>query len=148
MDRPSGDLSGKPLKSTASQVLAATFQDATNANNLQTVWLLMNSALDAGQSCYVAYFVPANLLFLYPDNGDGSQATVIDLSGTNTIENSYCRISAQGSSAVKSGNQLTLTLNYTVKPAFAGPRALWGAVQTLSLQTSPWAVLGAWLAPP
>ena len=134
--------------STASQVLAATFQDATNANNLQTVWLLMNSALDAGQSCYVAYFVPANLLFLYPDNGDGSQATVIDLSGTNTIENSYCRISAQGSSAVKSGNQLTLTLNYTVKPAFAGPRALWGAVQTLSLQTSPWTVLGAWLAPP
>ncbi|MFN9895784.1 MAG: InlB B-repeat-containing protein [Acidobacteriota bacterium] len=134
--------------STGSQVLTATFQDATNANNLQTAWLLMNSAVDAGQSCYVAYFVPANLLFLFPDNGDGSQATAIDLSGTNTIENSYCRISAQGSSAVKSGNQLTLSLNYTVKPAFAGPRALWGAVQTLSLQTSPWTVLGAWLAPP
>lgn len=132
----------------ATQTLTATFQDATNANNLQTAWLLMNSAVDAGQACYIAYFVPGNLLFLYPDNGDGSQATAIALSGTNTIENSYCRINAQGSSAVKSGNQLTLTLNYTVKPAFTGPRGIWGAVQNTSVQTSPWTILGAWLVPP
>jgi hypothetical protein len=92
--------------------------------------------------------VPGNLLFLYPDNGDGSQATAIALSGSNTIENSYCRINAQGSSAVRAGNQLTLTLNYTVKPAFAGPRGIWGAVQNLSVQTSPWTILGAWLVPP
>jgi sugar lactone lactonase YvrE len=137
-----------PTATAATQTLTATFQDATNANNLQTVWLLMNSAVDAGQACYIAYFVPANLLFLYPDNGDGSQATAIELSGSNTIENSYCRISAQGSIAVKSGNQLSLSLNYTVKPAFAGPRGIWGAAQDTAARTSPWTVLGAWLAPP
>ena len=105
-------------------------------------------AVDARQSCYIAYFVPANLLFLYPDDGDGSQATAIALSGTNTIENSYCRINAQGSTAVLSGNTLTLTLNYFAKPAFAGPRGIWGAVQTLAARTSPWKPLGAWLVPP
>jgi trimeric autotransporter adhesin len=137
-----------PTATAASQTLTATFQDAASANNLQTVWLLMNTAVDASQACYVAYFVPGNLLFLYPDNGDGSQATAIALSGTNTIENSFCRISAQGSNAVKSGNQLTLTLNYTVKPAFAGPRGIWGAVQNVAVQTSPWTILAAWLVPP
>ena len=108
----------------------------------------MNTAVDAGQACYIAYYVPGNLLFLYPDSGDGSQATAIALSGTNTIENSYCRIQAQGSSAVLSGNLLTLTLNYLVKPAFSGPRGIWAAVQTLTAQTSPWKPLGAWLVPP
>jgi sugar lactone lactonase YvrE len=137
-----------PTVTAASQTLTATFQDVSNANNLQTVWLLMNTAVDASQACYIAYFVPGNLLFLYPDNGDGSQATAIALSGANTIENSYCRINAQGSSAVRNGNQLTLTLNYTVKPAFAGPRGIWGAVQNVSVQTSPWTILGAWLVPP
>ncbi len=138
-----------PAAATAgTQTLAATFQDATNANNLQTVWLLMNTAVDASLACYVAYFVPGNLLFLYPDNGDGSQATAIALSGSNIIENGLCRISAQGSSAVKNGNQLTLTLNYTMKPAFAGPRGIWGAVQNAAVQTSPWTILGAWMAPP
>ena len=137
-----------PTATAATQTLTATFQDGANANFLQTVWLLMNTAVDANQACYLAYFVPGNLLFLYPDNGDGSQATAITLSGTNTIENNFCRISAQGSSAVKNGNQLTLTLNYTVKPAFAGPRGIWGAVQNVAVETSPWTILGAWMVPP
>ena len=57
-------------------------------------------------------------------------------------------IQAQGSSAVRNGNLLTLTLNYLVKPAFSGPRGIWAAVQTLTAQTSPWKPLGTWLAPP
>ena len=138
-----------PSTATASsQTLTVTFQDATNANNLLTAWVLINSAVDGGQACYIAYYVPGNLLFIYPDNGDGSQATAIPLSGANTIENSYCRIQAQGSSAVRNGNLLTLTLNYLVKPAFSGPRGIWAAVQTLTAQTSPWKPLGTWLAPP
>jgi hypothetical protein len=129
------------------QTLSLTYQDATSVNNLQTVWALMNTALDARGSCYIAYFVPANLVFLFPDDGNGANVTVMELSGNNTLENSFCRIQAQGSSTVRSGNQLTLTLNYTVKPAFAGPRGVWAALQTLSAQTSPWKIVGAWLVP-
>ncbi|MCX6588161.1 MAG: hypothetical protein NTX13_16465 [Acidobacteria bacterium] len=42
---------------------------------------------------------------------------------------------------------MSLGLRYTVQPAFAGPRGIWGAAQKIAVQTSPWAVLRAWLAP-
>jgi hypothetical protein len=53
-----------------------------------------------------------------------------------------------GSGAVESGNQLSLGLSNTVQPPFAGPRVIWGAAQKNGAQTSPWAVLRAWLAAP
>ena len=133
---------------TANQTISFTFQDAANVSNLQTAWALINTAIDGRQACYVAYYAPGNALYLYPDNGDGAAATNIVLTGTNTIQNSQCLISASGSSVVKSGNQLTLNLNITFKGAFSGPRGVWTAVQTLGgAQTSPWKAIGAWLAP-
>ena len=134
--------------SVANQIVSYTFQDVTSANNLQTAWALINTAIDGRQACYVAYYAPGNTLYLYPDNGDGSAATNIVLAGTNTIQNSQCLISATGSSIVKSGNQLTLNLNITFKSGFSGPRGVWTAVQTLGgAQTSAWKGVGAWLAP-
>ena len=128
-------------------VISYTFDDQTNANNLETVWALMNSAVDAGRACYVAYYAPANLLFLYPDNGDGAQATLIALSGSNTIENSQCKISAAGSSVTKSGQRLTLNLNMSFKSGFSGPRGVWTAAKPLVGTPSTWTVLGNWLVP-
>ncbi len=137
-----------PTGTTATATLAYTFLDATSTTNLQTAWALINNAIDGRQACYVAYYIPGNALYLYPDNGDGTQATSIVLTGTNTIENSQCRISAQGSSVTVTGNQLTLNLNYTFKTPFAGPRAVWTATQTTNgAQTSPWKPVGGWLVP-
>ena len=133
--------------STASTVISYVYDDQTNANNLQTVWALINTAIDGRQACYVAYYVPGNQLYLYPDNGDGSQATNIALTGTNIIENSRCRIGAAGSSVTKAGNRLTLNLNVQFTGLFTGPRGIWTAAQTLGLLTSPWKALGAWQVP-
>jgi hypothetical protein len=72
----------------------------------------------------------------------------MSLSGTGTLSNSQCTISAQGSSAVQTGAQVALTLNITFKPAFVGPKAVWMAAQTLgAAQTSAWQALGAWNVP-
>lgn len=88
------------------------------------------------------------MLYLYPDNGDGAAATNIPLTGTNTIQNSQCQVSAVGSSVVKNGNQLTLNLNMTFKGSFTGAKGIWTAAQTLGgAQTSPWKAVGAWLVP-
>ena len=142
----SGTLS-PTVGSVASPTLTATFLDATSATNIQTTWLLINSAVNADRACYVAYFRPGNLLLLFPDNGDGTLATAMPLSGTGFLENSQCRINAQGSSVTVAGNTLTLNLNAVFKPAFAGPRIIFGALNSSAIN-STWKPLGAWQVPP
>ena len=116
---------------TLSQTITFTYQDQTAATNLQTVWALINTAIDGRAACYVAYYRPGNQLYLYPDNGDGTQATNIVLTGSNTISNSQCTISAQGANVQTSGNTLMVTLPITFKTAFAGFKGVWLAAQTL-----------------
>ena len=66
---------------------------------------------------------------------------------TGSLTNSQCTVFAQGSSAVKSGAQIMLTLNIAFKPAFAGSKAIWMAAETLDGTVSPWQSLGAWMVP-
>ena len=137
-----------PSGAALSSTIAFTWQDQSSVANLQTAWALINTAIDGRTACFVAYYRPGNQLYLYPDNGDGTQATNIVLTGNNTISNSQCTISAQGSNVQASGNTLTLTLPITFKTAFAGFKGVWMAAQTLGgAQTSPWQVLGAWNVP-
>ncbi len=126
---------------TANATVSFNYQDTTDANALQTVWALANTAVDGARACYVAYYRPGNLLFLFPDNGDGNAATSIPLSGTAEIENSQCRISTIGSGAVTVGNTLTVTLNITYKPGFPSNFGIWTAANTLSGLTSPWKIV-------
>jgi subtilisin family serine protease len=130
--------------SAATQTLTATYRSATG---FTTAWLLINTAVNASQACYVAYFEPGNLLLLYPDNGDPANIVSMPLSGTNAIENSQCRITAQGSGATKTGEVLTLNLNVTTKPTFSGPKGIWTAMQSGAGQVSPWRISGNWLVP-
>ena len=132
---------------TLAPTITFTYQDQSTAANLQTVWALINTAIDGRAACYVAYYRPGNQLYLYPDNGDGTQATNIVLAGNNTIGNSQCTISAQGANVQTTGNTLMLSLPITFKPAFAGFRGVWMAAYTLGGAVSPWQALGAWNVP-
>ncbi len=131
----------------ANSIVTFTYRDATNSANLQTLWGLTNTSLDARNACYFAYHAPSNLLFLIPDSGDASQAAIISLVGSSVIENSQCRISAVNSAVSRIGNTLTLALNITYKSAFAGPKIIWTAASTLSNAISPWKASGAWRVP-
>lgn len=131
----------------ATDTVVATYDHSADANAIQTAWLLINSALDGSQGCYVAYFRPANLLFLIPDNGDGAAATTMPLAGSGSLENSQCRIDGAGSVATVNGNRLTLQLNITRKAPFAGPRGIWGAAQSAAGVTGGWRSLGLWRVP-
>ena len=136
-----------PAGTSSSSVLTYTYQDQSNASNLQTTWALINSALDGGGACYAAYYRPGNQLFLLPDNGDGSQATSMVLNGTSSLSNSQCTILGSGSSASVSGNQLMVTLNTVFKPAFAGRKGVWLGAVTSTGQSSNWQALGTWRVP-
>ena len=134
--------------STGKSILALTYQEASSALNLQTSWMLVNTALDGRNACYVAYYRPGNQLFLVPDNGDGTQASGMSLSGTGSLSNSQCIVSAQGSSAVMSGNTLTVSLNVSFRsPLFTGAKGVWMATSTLAGAVSGWQALGAWMVP-
>lgn len=137
-----------PSAGTATNaVLSFTYRDQSNQTNLQTVWGLMNTALDGAGGCYFAFHAPSNQLFLVPDNGNGAQAQAIPLPGSGSTENSQCRINAFGSVVNRSGNSLTLTLNISFKAGFSGPKVIWTAASTLGGAVSPWRAAGAWLLP-
>jgi hypothetical protein len=138
---------GPSSGNTLTQTITFTYQDQSAATNLQTLWALINTALDAKSACYIAYYRPGNILLLYPDSGDGSQTTNMVLTGNNTVANRQCAISAQGASVQTSGNTLTVTLPITFKPAFAGFKAVWMAAYTVDAHVSPWQALGAEAVP-
>lgn len=123
------------------------YEDATHANNLETVWGLINTAVDARGACYFAYYVPGNLLFLYPDDGNGAEAKSILLAGNRSLSNSQCTIVAAGAEVRKSGRQLILSLPILTLPPFdpaASPvqRGIWGAAKSLtSPAASSWRIL-------
>ncbi|HEY2015787.1 MAG TPA: hypothetical protein VGH38_19930 [Bryobacteraceae bacterium] len=133
--------------SASTQTISFTYQDQTIASNLQTVWALINTALDGRAACYVSYFRPGNLVFLTPDDGDGTHAVSMPLTGNGTLSNGQCTVSAQGASVQTAGNSLTLTLPVTFKPGFAGFKGVWLAAYTMNGQVSPWQALGAWAVP-
>jgi hypothetical protein len=131
--------------SANSATLSITYRDATSAGNLQATQILINNALDGANACYVPYFVPGNLLLLVPNNGDGNQATAMDLAGGGTLENSQCRVESVGSSRSVSGNTLTLTVKLTFKTPFNGRKIIYGGVQTTTGGNSGWHAMGAWV---
>jgi len=124
-----------------------TFDDATSYQNLSSVQALINTAVDGRSACYVAYNRIYQELFLVQDNGDAGHPIGMPLNGSGTLSNSQCSIAGAGSSVSGSGQRLTLILNVTFTPAFAGHRAIWTATQTFSGGNSDWQALGAWLMP-
>jgi sugar lactone lactonase YvrE len=131
----------------AAETVVATFEHNAAATGIQTAWLLINTAVDGRQACYVAYYRPGNTLYLVPDNGDGTMASSMPLTGTGSLENSQCRIDAAGSAATVDGNRLTLQLRVTAKAGFAGARGMWGAAQTMAGATAGWRSVGLWRVP-
>ena len=132
--------------STNNGLLTFTYQDQTDANNLQTVWSIVHTEINGAGACYIAYYRPGNLLLLIPNNGDSSQATSMLLNGGNgSLSNSQCTIFGAGSSASTDGDQLALTLDVKFSSSFAGRKIIWLASSTLSGQASKWEALGAWV---
>jgi len=137
-----------PFGNSLTQTITFTYQDEAAATNLQTVWALINTALDGRAACYVAYYRPGNQLYLYPDNGDGTQAANMVLTGNNTISNSQCIVSAQGANVQTDGKTLTVSLPITFSTAFAGFKGVWMAATTIgNAQTSQWEALGVEAVP-
>ena len=123
--------------------LSFAFEDQTDARNIETAWILINDALDGRRACSIAYHRPSNQIFLIPDSGVGAEASSMPLSGTGSLSNSQCAISASGAVVSQTGNRLTVTLPISFRTSGSTQtRAIWTAVQTLTGQRSNWQALG------
>jgi len=132
--------------SGTAQTLALRLTDKKGAGDFGVVNVLANRFIDGRQACYLAYVASNNSLLLVDDAGDagGPFAGNMVLNGApGTIQNSQCLVSGLGSSAVSSGNTLTLTLNITFTSAFAGGRVVWAAARdSVGGNNTDWQAVG------
>jgi hypothetical protein len=92
--------------------------------------LLINSVFNGAGGCYVYFDRAANQVFLVNDSASGSVGAPVGSS--SVLENSQCSIT--GTAVAASGNELTLTLPITFKPAFAGRKTMYASVYSVTEQ--------------
>jgi hypothetical protein len=132
------------------QTLTVRFTDAAGTSDIGVVDVLINNYLDGMNACYLGYVRSSNTLYLVDNGGDagGPYAGSMVLSGAGgSIQNSQCQINSVGSVATTTGTTLTLTLNVTFEPAFAGNKIMHVAQMNQSGYTSGWQRVGVWQVP-
>ena len=130
------------------QSFTFTLTDTKGIADIGIVNVLVNNALDASQACYLAYLVQGNTLVLVDDTGNagGPFAGTAILNGAGgPIQNSQCVVSGL-SSAMTSGNSLSLMLNVVFKGSFVGNRIVYAAARdSLGGNNTDWQPVGTWI---
>jgi len=141
-------LTSTPASGTGStESFTFQFSDLAGYQNLSVVNVLINSVLDGRNACYLAYVVAAQTLYLVDDAGDagGPYAGSVVLGSASTIHNSQCTVGL--TSALGSGNTLTLTLNIAFAAGFGGNKVQFVAARDQGTGNTDWQALGVWQAP-
>jgi hypothetical protein len=132
--------------SGTSQTFALTVNDGSGPSNISAAYFIVNTAISAANSCFVAYNRGANALYLMNDAGTSYQGPITP--GTSgSVSNSQCALSALIASVSTSGNNLTLNLPLTLTFAFHGAKNTFGLAQDKAGQYSPWTTTGTWSVP-
>ena len=127
----------------ASQVFAVQLSDTAGAMNLSTVFVLFSGM--SGGSCLVHYDRPSNMIGLL--NDAGTQYASGMPGGGGALMNSRCAIALGSSTAMPSGNSLTLNLAMTFAPAFAGAKDVYLYGANAPGMNSGWHARGTWTVP-
>ena len=142
---PSPVSSSPPAGSGTTAAYAFSFVDSRGWQSLNVVNVLIDNFLDGRQSCYAAYNVSLNTLYLVDDTG--TTLSGLTLNGSGSVANSQCAIWGTGSSAAGAGDSLLLTLNMSFSPAFGGNKVVYLAAGDLAGGNSGWQALGTWNVP-
>jgi hypothetical protein len=150
-----------PVGSGSTQTFSFTFAQGGFFNifggglisprNFAVLDVLINSALDGRNACYIAFVPVYNFssstggsLFLVDNAGDaGGPFSGVTLPGAGIISNSQCSIDASGSSWAN--NTLTLAITF-LGPGFAGNKVIYMAAQDTE-ENSSWQAMGTWTVP-
>jgi hypothetical protein len=103
--------------------------------------MLVNSTLSTPNGCYFYFSRGSNTIYLADDTGAFHSPSTIGVTGTQ--QNSQCTVDAGASSVSMVGNNLTVSLAVTFKPAFAGAKSVFAKAYD-GVQESAWVQLGGW----
>jgi hypothetical protein len=127
------------------ETFVLSYSDTAGATDLRQTWVWFNPTFSSSAHSCLAYYQPGtNYLNLLDDAGTTWLSA--PLLGNGTLQNRQCAIALASTTAVPSGNTLTLTLAVTFKPAFAGTKTIF-IYATNGTQTSGWQTRGSWTVP-
>ncbi|MEO8024838.1 MAG: SBBP repeat-containing protein [Bryobacteraceae bacterium] len=128
----------------SSQTLKFNVTDTSGLGDLGVTNILINTALDARQACFMAYSRPQNVLYLADDAGTGLLPSV-SLGAIGSVANSQCMVTWSTNAAVASGNTLTLTLTFSFASAFKNEMLVYAAARDQNEQKNTgWVPVGSW----
>jgi len=127
------------------QTYTFTFTDGNGWQDLTLVDVLINTAIDGGGACYVA-FAPmgagSGAIYLVDNAGDaGGPYAGMVLPSASTVSNEQCSIAGVGSAVTAGGNTLTLTLAIAFGDSFGSNRVVYVAAKSAT-QNSGWQAMG------
>jgi glucose/arabinose dehydrogenase len=131
--------------SGASQAFAFQFSDTAGAMDLQQGWVWINASFAStlANTCLANYTRATNAVSLM--NDAGTMWMTATLGSGATLQNSQCSIAlGSGTTAVLSGNTLTLTLGLTFTSTFNGAKNVYTYSQNASGINSGWQMRGTW----
>jgi len=127
-----------------SQTFSLTYTDSLGAADLVTASVLFNDTLATtpANACMVSYNPGTNLVSMLDDAGTSWASG--HLGDPTTLRNGQCSAALFPSSAVQSGNNLTLTLSMTFKPTYRGAKNAYLYAASAGGQDSGWVDRGDW----
>jgi hypothetical protein len=129
----------------SSQTFTAIYEDPNGGSQIAEVTfsIMSNNVAPGSRSkwsanqCLVRYDIASSAIWLVPNIGGTWGYHPITAGSPATLSNSQCTVMASGSSAKISGNTVTVNLELTFPPEFAGTKQLFMGSEDVHKRWSP-----------
>lgn len=127
------------------QSFTFNYFDPNGFEDLAGTQIVLNTALNGVNACYVLFGRGTSQISLADDTGNNF--TTAPLGSQTVLQNSQCMVFAANSYQSGSGTKLTLTLFVAFKPGFAGAKSIFSATNDNAGNRSAFPQLGTWTVP-
>lgn len=125
-------------------LFTVTVSDAAGSSAITGIAMLFAPVLNANNACYLIYDRAANRVALaYEDLSGQSPVT---LGSADSVANTMCRLNGANSSVSSGETTVSLTVDVTFLPAFAGAKNIYVFVSETAVN-SGWIQMGSWTVP-
>ncbi|MGP0075876.1 MAG: hypothetical protein ACLPWF_28500, partial [Bryobacteraceae bacterium] len=130
-------------QSGLNQTFVLEYSDTAGAASLQNLWVWFGASLGgSANSCVLNYNIASNQVTLLAN--DGETPLTAPVGAPTTLENSQCSLNVASSSALLSGNTLTLDLAMTFQASYAGVQNIYMYAADVSESNTGWIQRGTW----